>query len=172
MEDKIESMPGQLCPMCNTKKLTLMEQEREIPYFGIVYLFSMTCSNCKYHKADVECQEKHKGAKFSVDIESEEDLQIRIVKSADATIKIPRMISMEPGTASQGFITNVEGVLRRFKLIIEQARDQAEDKAERKKAKNMLKKLQRAMWGQEKITLVIEDKTGNSAIVSEKAKKT
>lgn len=168
-EDKIETLPGQDCPMCNTKNLTLMEQEKEIPYFGKVYMFSMTCSNCKYRKSDVECAEEHPGTRYTLEISSEDDMNIRVVKSAEAILKVPHMITMEPGQASQGFITNVEGVLRRFKIIIEQARDSAEDKADQKKAKNMLKKLQKVMWGQEKIKLILEDKTGNSAIISDKA---
>jgi len=170
-EEKIETLPGQDCPMCNTKNLTLIEQEMEIPYFGNVYLFSMTCSNCKYHKADVECAETHEGARYTIDVDSEEDMKIRIVKSAESIVKIPHMITMEPGTASQGFVTNVEGLLRRAKMIIEQARNSAEDKSDIKKAKNMLKKLQKVMWGQEKLKIIIEDKTGNSAIISDKVVK-
>jgi len=170
-EDKIETMPGQLCPMCNTKNMTLMEQESEIPYFGKVYMFSMTCSECKYHKADVECAESHPAAKYTLEVSSEEDMNIRIVKSAEGVVKIPHMITMEPGTAAQGFITNVEGLLRRVKNIVEQAKNSAEDKSEQKKAKNMLKKLQKVMWGQDKLKIIIEDKTGNSAIISEKAVK-
>jgi len=170
-EDKIETMSGQVCPMCNTKNMTLMEQETEIPYFGIVYMFSMTCTNCKYHKADIECKEKHEPAKYTLDVTSEEDMKIRVVKSAEATVKIPHMITMEPGTTATGFITNVEGLLRRFKIIIEQAKENSEDKSEQKKAKNMLKKLQKVMWGQDKLKIIIEDKTGNSSIISEKALK-
>jgi len=170
-EDKIDTLAGQICPMCKAKELTLMEQEREIPYFGKVYMFSMTCSACKYHKADIECAEKHDPAKYTLEVSSEEDMKIRIVKSAEGIVKIPHMITMEPGQAAQGFITNVEGLLRRVKAIIEQAKDTAEDKADQKKAKNMLKKLQKVMWGQDKLKIIIEDKTGNSAIISDKAVK-
>jgi zinc finger protein len=171
MEDKIDVLHGQDCPMCKAKTLTLTEQETEIPYFGQVYLFSMNCSTCKYHKADVEATEKHEPTKYSIEIDSEKDMNIRIVRSSDAYVKIPHMISMEPGESSQGFITNVEGLLRRFQKIIEMARDDAEDDDDKKKAKNMLKKIQRVMWGQEKLKIIIEDKSGNSAIVSEKAVK-
>ena len=47
----------------------------------------------------------------------------------------------------------------------------AEDPSDRKKAKNMLKKLQKIMWGQEKQKIIIEDPSGNSAIVSDKAER-
>ena len=55
--------------------------------------------------------------------------------------------------------------------MIEDARDNEEDPAAKKKAKNHLKKLQKVMWGQEKMKIIIEDPTGNSAIISEKAEK-
>ena len=69
------------------------------------------------------------------------------------------------------YITNVEGVLNRIKSAMEFLRDDAEDDEDKKKAKNALKKLQRIMWGQEPAVLTIEDPEGNSAIISEKAKK-
>jgi len=39
------------------------------------------------------------------------------------------------------------------------------------KAKNMLKKILRVMWGQEKLKIIVEDPSGNSAIISDKAVK-
>ncbi len=164
-------LKGQQCPICSKNTLNLMEDEREIPFFGRCFLFSMTCSNCKYRKADIESEEKHEPAKYSLDIGSEEDLKIRIVRSAEGTIKIPHMITLEGGETANGFITNVEGVLNRMKKVIEFARDNEEDKDLQKKAKNQLKKLNKVLWGQEKLKLIIEDKTGNSAIISEKAVK-
>jgi len=163
-------LDGQPCPMCKEKTLTLMEDDREIPYFGMVSLFSMTCSSCKYHQADVEAAEKKDPMKAELEIDGEEDLKIRIVRSSNATVKIPHMISIEPGTAANGYISNVEGVLNRMKTQIESTMEQEDDPALKKKAKNMLKKLQKVMWGHEKAKLIIEDPSGNSAIISEKAK--
>jgi zinc finger protein len=162
---------GQECPICHKKTLTLMEDERDIPYFGKCFLFSMTCSSCHYRKADVEASEKHEPAKYTVDIGSEEDLKIRVVRSAQGTIRIPHMITLEAGENANGFISNIEGVLDRMKKVIEFARDNEEDDTIKKKAKNQLKKLQKVMWGQEKIKISIEDPSGNSCIVSEKAVK-
>jgi len=56
-------------------------------------------------------------------------------------------------------------------LQIETARDTAEDNDDKKKAKNLLKKLMKIMWGQEKQKIIIEDPSGNSAIISDKAEK-
>jgi zinc finger protein len=168
--DKEDVLGEQPCPMCHNKTLTLREMEREIPYFGKCYIFSMDCSSCDYHMADVETDNAGTPVKYSLDIENENDLKIRIVKSSQAKIKVPRLIEITPGPVSSGYVTNVEGILNRIKKVIEVQRDD-EDPAIRKKAKNQLKKIQRVLWSREKLTLNIEDPSGNSAIVSEKAKK-
>lgn len=169
MEDSatIENEP---CPVCHAKSLTLTEAERDIPYFGKVYVFSMTCSSCKYHKADVECVDQGEPVKYEIEVNSEEDMKIRVVKSAEATVRLGRIMTMEPGTAAQGFVTNIEGLLVRAKQALGIAKADAEP-GDEKKIKNMLKKLQRVMWGQEALKIVISDPSGNSAIISEKAKK-
>jgi zinc finger protein len=98
-------------------------------------------------------------------------MKIRVVKSSNAIVKIPHVGSIEPGEASNGYITNIEGVLQRMKKMIEVLRDDSEDEEDKKKAKNLLKKLLRVMWGQEKLKIMIEDPSGNSAIISDKAVK-
>ncbi|MBR9692052.1 ZPR1 zinc finger domain-containing protein [Candidatus Woesearchaeota archaeon] len=167
----MEKLENQPCPMCMKKTLTLIEDEREVPYFGKVYVFSMSCSNCKYHKADIEAAEQREPCKYTIDISSDEDMKVRIVKSSGATVKIPHVVTIEPGPAASGYVTNVEGILNRVKHRIEAARDNEEDADAKKKAKNLLKKLGRVMWGKDKLKIIIEDPTGNSAIISDKAVK-
>lgn len=167
--EKIENQP---CPMCGKKTLTLTEDVTEVPYFGHIHVFSMTCSECKYHKADVEAAEEHEPCRYTIEIDSQDDMKIRIVKSSQATVKIPHLTTIEPGIASNGYVTNVEGILNRIKYAVQIARDESEDPDEKKKAKKLLKKITKIIWGQEKAKLIIEDPTGNSAIISDKAKKT
>jgi len=174
-EIKAESVPaiirGETCPVCHNKTLTLSESEMDIPFFGHTYLFSMNCSSCGYHKTDVEAAEKKEPCRYTVEINSDKDMRIRVVKSSNATVRIPHIGIIEPGESSNGYVTNVEGILQRFKKITEMLRDEADDKTEQKKAKNMIKKLTRVMWGQDKVKLIIEDPSGNSAIISDKAVK-
>lgn len=168
---KEEDFEQQPCPLCHNKTLILTERETEVPYFGNVYLFSMTCNNCKYHKADVEAIDKKEPLKYEFEISSEEDMKVRVVKSSEAIVKLPHLATITPGPASQGYVTNIEGVLNRVKYQIEAAREMEEDEEAKKKAKNLLKKITRIMWGQERQKLVIEDPSGNSAIISDKAVK-
>ena len=128
----------------------------------------MTCSSCKYHKADVESTEQKEPVKFEFEISSEDDMKVRVVKSAEATVKLPHLATISPGPAAQGYVTNIEGILNRVKYQIEAAKEAEEDK---KKAKNLLKKLLNITWGKEKQKIIIEDPSGNSAIISDKAVK-
>ena len=125
-EAEPEILEGQPCAYCKTNNLTLTQLVREVPYFGEVLVFSMTCTNCKFHKADVECTKQKGKVKYTLEISSKEDLNVRVIKGAEATVKIPRIGDIRPGIASQGYITNVEGILRRMKMQIESLRDSAE----------------------------------------------
>ena len=166
--DKLDKQP---CPFCNQNTLTLTEDETEIPYFGKAFLFSMDCSNCKAHKADVEAAEIKEPTKYTITVDSEKDMQIRVIKSSNATVKIPQMrMSVTPGPASIGYISNIEGLLDRFKEIIEGEKEVAEEQEEKKHAKNLLKKLWKVKLGEIPLKIIIEDPTGNSAIISDKAK--
>ncbi|MEM2121302.1 MAG: ZPR1 zinc finger domain-containing protein [Candidatus Woesearchaeota archaeon] len=166
----ITELKNQVCPICHEKTLTLTESETEIPYFGLTYLFSMTCSNCKFHKADVESAEQKPPVRYSIDVSGEEDLKIRVVKSSSATLKIPRIVEITPGPASNGYVTNIEGVIKRVKHMFEAQKDVEEDNDKKKEYYKLIKKLNRVLWGSESIKIIIEDPTGNSAIISEKAK--
>ena len=169
MSDEVDILEGQPCPFCSTKNLTLMEKVVDVPFFGITHVFSMDCQNCDYFMSDIEAEEDKKPVKTSFVVESEEDLKVRVIKSASATLKIPRIVEITPGSQSNGYITNIEGVLNRVKKVIEEKK-QDDDKAIAKKAKNHLKKLQKVLWGQDTLTIQLVDKTGNSAIISDKAK--
>jgi zinc finger protein len=165
------TMKDQQCPVCGKSALSLTEAESEVPFFGKLFLFSMTCSACKYHKADVEASDQKEACKYVFEVKGREDLQVRVIKSSEATVQFERVGSIEPGPASEGYITNVEGLIKRIKEQIEKVRDLEEDEEAKKKAKNLIKKLQNVLWGGEKLKITITDPSGNSAIISEKAKR-
>lgn len=169
---EMEILEGQKCPMCGNNTLTLTEAERDVPFFGGVAIFSMDCSSCSYHKADVESLDQREPTKYSIEVSCEEDLKIRVVKSSFATVKIAHVGSIEPGEAANGYVTNIEGILSRMKRQVEIIKESSDDESDIKKAKNILKKLNKVLWGQESIKITLEDPTGNSAIISEKAEKT
>ncbi|HLD00330.1 MAG TPA: ZPR1 zinc finger domain-containing protein [Candidatus Nanoarchaeia archaeon] len=167
----MQEIKGQKCSFCDEDKLTLREEEIEVPYFGRVFVLSMECSGCHYHKSDIEPAEQKEPARFTFEISSEDDLSVKIVKSGEATLKIPHIITIEPGPASEGYITNMEGIIERVKKMVQSAADPEEDDSAKKKAKNIIKKLNKVLVGREPLKIILEDKTGNSAIISDKAQK-
>ncbi len=169
--EKLEKLEKQPCPMCGKNTLTLTESEDNVPYFGKVYVFSMSCSDCKYKKSDIEAAEQKEPCKYSIDVDSEADMRIKVVKSSNATVKLPHVMTISPGPASLGYITNIEGLLNRVKEGIQSLIDSEEDKDAVKKARRLMKKVNRVIWGSEKQKIIIEDPTGNSAIISDKAVK-
>ena|SRR3989344_1086290 len=166
----MEEMKNQPCPFCHKKTLTLVEEEKEIPYFGKCYIMSMRCDSCSYYKSDIESVEPRDPLRYEFTAKDKNDLNVRVVKGSNATIKIPTLkMSVEPAIASIGYVSNIEGVLRRFKKIVESQRDNAEEDEVKKVAKNLLKKIWKVECGEQEMKVVIEDPTGNSAIISDKA---
>jgi zinc finger protein len=91
------------------------------------------------------------------------------VRSTSGTIRIPELgVDIEPGPASESFISNIEGVLDRVTGILEMViRWGEDDKTER--ALELLSVIEKIMEGNYEITVVIEDPLGNSAIFAENA---
>src|SRR3989344_6359796 len=145
----MSEIKGEQCAFCGEKKLNLREEEMEIPFFGRVFVLSMDCEGCGYRKSDVEPAEKKEPCRYTLEVTSDADLSIRVIKSGEATVKIPHIITMEPGPASNGYVTNVEGLITRVKDIIESSIDGEEDDGVKKKAKNMIKKLNKVLVGRE-----------------------
>jgi len=165
----MEEITGQQCMMCGANELTLREDELDIPYFGRVAVFGMSCTACGYKKSDLEPIEQREGAEYTFEVTCEADLNVKVIKSGSATLKIPRMITQEPGPSSNGYITTVEGVLERVKAAIQTSIDGEDDKAVRTKGKNQIKKLNNVLAGRDTIKLSIKDPSGCSSIVSDKA---
>jgi zinc finger protein len=163
---------NQQCPICGQEKATFTEYEIEDAYAGPIAIFSIKCLACGYRNSDLEFLEPGTPAEYSVDIESKEDLNIRVIKSGMCEVKIPSFrISVDSSMNSEGFISNIQGVLERFKKQIEFLKQDPDlDKSQRKKLKNILKGLDEVFAGEKKITVKLIDTSGNSAIVSDKVK--
>ncbi len=160
---------NQQCPVCAKESATFTEFEIEDAFAGPIAIFTIRCNDCGFRNSDLEFLEPGVPAEYSVDIESKEDLSIRVIKSGECEIKIPNFrISVDSTMNSEGFITNVEGVIVKFQKQIISLKDGEEDKAKRKTLKNLLKGIDQVLAGEKKITMKMIDKSGNSAIVSDK----
>ena len=95
-------------------------------------------------------------------------MSIRVVRSQSATVIIPEIgVKVEPGPKSEGYVTNVEGMIIRFEDAVKKALNLFEDEESQKNAKKTLSKIEDLKNGNTTATLIILDPFGQSNIVSE-----
>jgi len=154
------------CPICGNE--TLMEKMTTvvIPHFGEFLLLTLQCEKCGFKHSDIICTAERIPSRYSLKVETSQDLYAKVIRSSTATIKIPELgIKVEPGPSSTAFITNVEGVLERVKDIVEMAKRWTKNKRKQKRCDKILSTIEEVKNGKEKITIIIEDPLGNSAII-------
>ena len=168
-EEEINEMIIQ-CPVCGIEGVAKsVMKELEIPHFGKVLETTILCPSCGFKHSDVIALEQNDPAKYILEI-NKNNLSIRVVRSQSATISIPEIgVKVEPGPKSEGYVTNVEGVLARFESAVKKALNLFEDEESQINAKNTLKNIQELKKGNGTATLIMLDPFGQSNIVSENA---
>lgn len=157
------------CPACSIEGVakTIMK-ELDIPHFGKVLETTILCPSCGFRHSDIIALEQNEPAKYVLEI-NKNNLSIRVVRSQSATITIPEVgVKVEPGPKSEGFVTNVEGVLTRFEDAVKKALNLFDDAESQENAKKTLEQIQELKKGNGTATLIIHDPFGQSKIVSEK----
>jgi len=165
-------LPIERCPICGAKDTFQVKGRIDyIPYFGEIMETFANCTSCEFRHADVVCLGERPPLRYEFHITSEEDLKVRIVKSSTGTIKLPELgVTVEPGPASEGYVSNVEGVLNRVEGAIKLAIKNT-DATKRRRGQAKLKKLDEVRAGKRKARLIIMDPFGHSTIVNRRAKK-
>jgi len=154
------------CPVCGSSSLVVRELEYEAPYLGRLFLCSAKCAKCGYSTRRTFTLEDRPPRRVEYLVEDEEDLKARVVRSESARVEIPELGAViEPGPAAEAVITSVEGVLDRVREALESMVSWAETPEELEAGREALRRLEEALEGRRKVTLVIEDPRGLSAIV-------
>jgi zinc finger protein len=160
------------CPACSYEGARLEFFQIKIPYFGDVMESVLLCERCGYRNADVMSLEQREPARYTLVIDSAEDMYIRVIRSSSASIAVPELgVEVTPGSEAEGFVSNVEGVLLRIAEAVRTAQRWAESESARERASELLVQIEEIRAGKRRATLIITDPTGNSAIVSGKARK-
>ena len=155
------------CPICKKKTLNFSYHNHNIPYFGEILETVVFCTNCNYKHTDVLILEEKEPVRYILKITQVEDLNIKVVRSAKGVIKIPELgVTITPGAFCDGFISNVEGIFLRVEEIIKFA--SSRNKA---KAKKLLSDIEKIKKGEKEVHIILEDFSGNSAIISKKVRK-
>lgn len=161
------------CPVCGSKKtLEVKNITENIPYFGDILETSVYCTNCGYQESDNISLEQNDPSRYTLTI-SGDKLSTRVAKSQTATISIPELgIKVEPGPKSQGYVSNVEGILSRFEeAVIRAIRLEGEniDDDVRENALNIIELITNIKMGELETVMILEDPFGNSVIDDEDA---
>ena len=158
------------CPVCFVEgKAKSIMRELGIPHFGKVLETTIQCPECGFRHSDIIALEQNDPAKYVIEI-NKSNLTVRVVRSQSATVSIPEVgIKVEPGPKSEGYVTNVEGMLNRFEDAVKKALNLFDNAESQENAKNTLKKIQDLKEGNGTATLIILDPFGQSNIVSDSA---
>ena len=155
------------CPACGNETMDSMVSILDLPMLGEAVETTLVCPKCGFKTSDVMITEQNEPVRYTLKVETPEDVNARVVRSTSGTIRMPELgILIEPGPASEAFISNIEGVLVRVMSILEGTEHEKKEELERK-----MDEIHRAGDALLKFTFIIEDPFGNSAILSEKARK-
>ena len=162
-------VPGP-CPCCPAE-IEYIYQTENIPYFSDILIISAICPSCGYRYVDTQMLKHTDPMRYELAIDSEDELAARVVRSMGARIEIPELgVRIDPGPACEGFVSNVEGVLDRIEKVVKGALNWGNEE-EKVNARALLDKIAAVKSGSFPITLILEDPTGTSVIISDKAKK-
>lgn len=135
-------------------------------------MYITAACDCSFRFADTLILSQKEPMRYELLVENLEDLNSRVVRSTSGTIRIPELgIDVEPGSISDSYVTNIEGVLDRILSVVITATKWCEDDEERhSRGLEVQKALEEIIEGLRPVTIVIEDPFGNSAIISDKVK--
>jgi len=154
------------CPVCGCS-VAMQGQQDNIPFFGDILEVSVVC-DCGFKFVDTIILGQKEPLQHKKRVCSEGDLCARVIRSTSGTIHIPEWgVDIEPGPASEAYITNVEGIIDRIQAVVKMARKWSETDDERLKADTLLDTMRIARDGNPNFTLVIEDPLGNSAVIGD-----
>jgi zinc finger protein len=151
------------CPLCGAES-ELHFIPYEIPFFGEIMITTAVCPSCGYRSSDVLVLSEEKRRRYEMMISSVADLNAIVVRSPFGTIKIPELeVNVEP-KRGEAYISTVEGVLNRVEEVVKMLARDVEG-AKKKRAEVVLKQIEQIKSGEASMTLIIEDPTGNSAVI-------
>lgn len=156
------------CPICG-RELRLFVDTYEVPFFDKILLTSVSCE-CGFKHADSIVLGEKEPTRYKIKA-NKSNLFTKVIRSTSGTIRIPELgVSIEPGPASQAFITNLEGVLSRVADIVRVAMKWNEEDAEKvSRCEWILKRIENVVEGEEELTIILEDPFGNSLILSDES---
>lgn len=165
-----------ICPNCK-ETLDIKLIRDNIPYFGDIIYLSSIC-NCNFRYNDTILLSVSQPSSYELQINEKSDLNSRVIKSNTCTIIIKELeIIIEPGSVSNSYITNIEGIIRKILNTVTFMMKNIDKKDEKKlniaiNIYNILKSIIDDSNNKiiNPITIILKDPLGNSKIINKKTK--
>jgi zinc finger protein len=158
------------CPQCD-KSASIVQVPETVPLFGQILLQTIVCTHCGFKWSDVMSVEVREPCGYEAKISTEKDLSIKLIRNSSGTVEIPELgVLLEPGALSEGFFTNMEGLLERVESVLVML-IRSNSGETRKNAEGVMEKLLLCKAGKLSFTVRVLDPFGGSALIGEHVKK-
>ncbi|MFX0099400.1 MAG: ZPR1 zinc finger domain-containing protein [Candidatus Hodarchaeota archaeon] len=169
MHESKQLFTNKKCIFCGENQLSQLLMIYAEPLSGDeIMIFTTSCDNCNYKKSETMPVKPSKYAKsnhYELKIKTPEDMESKIYRAPSASIEIPSLeMSLEPGIAAEFFITNVEGVLLKFKNACEFLLRDEDNKDRKKLLEQRIKTLSEYIKGNGMFNLILFDSEGYSYV--------
>ena len=164
IDNKLIQFPT-TCYCCNAPGV-LRDCVCSIPYFKEIIISCFKCDVCGYKTTEVNGGGgiSEKGTKFTLSVESEDDLNRDIFKSETSKITIPE-IGFETDSGSMGSLfTTVEGIIDKICDQLYNTPFSSGDSAFNTEITDFINKMRDLQKLKQKFTLVLDDPLSNSFI--------
>ena len=164
MQSKVDAP----CPQClKDDALTMLAMSSEIPYFGEHTQITVICESCGWKHTDFIPSDGEKPGYSSLVVDNSEKCSARVVRSSSGTIRIPQLeLEVSPGGSSSGFVSNVEGVIKRFEDAVGSIlRGNADDEKIVQASLELLESLRKMKSGSSHFLIELLDPRGRSQII-------
>lgn len=154
------------CPVCSHAPLVLRSLDLDLPYFGEALQTTVLCRACGYRHGDLMLTRHREPVRVILYVTGSSHRSARVARSSSGTVRIPELgASMEPGPRAEAFVTNVEGVLRKFLDVVQGQEAVATTSGERRRLAGVRARIEALIDGREPFTFILEDPTGNSDVI-------
>jgi zinc finger protein len=154
------------CPVCESKNTKVIHKIMDLPHFPQLWLFNLTCSDCHYKFNDFINLSIKEPMRYIYHAENKQDYTTKIVRAANGTIRFPQIEAMiEPGPNADGFINNIEGILRDIQGKVRFLLNDSDTQEERMKIIEYISMIDEYIEKNKPIDIMVEDPFGNSSII-------
>ena len=164
IDNKVIQFPAS-CYCCNAPGV-LRDCVCSIPYFKEIIISCFKCDVCGYKTTEVKGGGgiSEKGTRFTLNVETEDDLNRDIFKSETSKIVIPE-IGFETDEGSMGSLfTTVEGIIDKICDQLYNTPFSTGDSSFNNEITDFIKKLRELQQLKKKFTLILDDPLSNSFI--------